>query len=229
MKRPFPQYTGYGEVKLALQAVIFDFGKVLTGPPVAAAHAELVRITGLPLDRFENLYWADRPAYDEGKMTGLEYWHNLARKAQLNLSEATLEELNQWDARMWAGENLAMLAWQLQLKERGLRTAILSNMGDAVYEHIARELDWLNRFDLLVWSYQLRTAKPDPAIYRYALDRLGLRGEETLFLDDKPENTQAAAALGIQTIVYSSMAKLREELIARKLDAVLPLPIVSVP
>jgi len=37
-------------------------------------------------------------------------------------------ELNLWDARMWTTENPAMLAWQQRLKERGLLTAILSNM-----------------------------------------------------------------------------------------------------
>jgi hypothetical protein len=36
---------------------------VLTGPQEPAAHAELLRITGLPLERFEPLYWADRHAY----------------------------------------------------------------------------------------------------------------------------------------------------------------------
>ena len=66
-----------------------------------------------------------------------------------------------------------MLAWQLALKQRGLLTAIVSNMGDSVHENMVRELDWLSRFDVLVWSYQLGMAKPDPAIYRYALERLG--------------------------------------------------------
>jgi len=45
---------------LGLRAVIFDYGMVLTGPPDPEAHAALLRITGLPLTRFESLYWADR-------------------------------------------------------------------------------------------------------------------------------------------------------------------------
>jgi len=46
---------------LALRAVIFDYGMVLTGPPDPEAHDALMCITGLPLDRFESLYWANRP------------------------------------------------------------------------------------------------------------------------------------------------------------------------
>jgi len=117
-----------------------------------------------------------------------------------------------------------MLAWQLKIKQRGLLTAIVSNMGDAVHEHMERELDWLSRFDLLVWSYQLRVAKPDPAIYRYALERLGTRPEETFFLDDKAENVDTAVAQGMKGLVFSSVEKLRTDLTASGLNRELPLP-----
>jgi putative hydrolase of the HAD superfamily len=137
---------------------------------------------------------------------------------------AMAEELNRWDVRLWTAENPAMLAWQLQLKERGLKTAILSNMGDSVLESIEREFNWIHRFDVLVWSFQLGIAKPDPAIYRHTLDELGSRPEETLFIDDKRENVEAARALGIQAIQYSTVERLRADLIATGLDAELPLP-----
>ena len=157
-------------------------------------------------------------------MTGLEFWRRLVGEAGLELSESAIAELNLWDARMWTRGDRAMLAWQIAIKQRGLLTAIVSNMGDAVHEHMERELDWLSRFDLLVWSYQLRVAKPDAAIYRYALERLGTRPEETLFLDDKAENVDTAVALGMKGLVFSTVEKLRADLIALKLDAELPLP-----
>jgi putative hydrolase of the HAD superfamily len=135
-----------------------------------------------------------------------------------------VEELNHWDARMWTTQNPDMLAWQLKLKERGFLTAILSNMGDNVLENMQREFDWLSRFDVLVWSYQLRMAKPDPAIYLHVLRELNTRPEETLFLDDKLDNILAARALGIQAIQFSSVQQLRDDLIATGLDAALPLP-----
>jgi putative hydrolase of the HAD superfamily len=197
---------------------------VLTGPQDPEAHAALLRITGLPMDRFELLYWADRHAYDEGKLTGVAFWQKFLREGGLELDAGAVEELNQLDARMWTTQNPAMLAWQLKLKQRGVRTAILSNMGDNVHENMQREFDWLPRFDVLVWSYQLRIAKPDPAIYLHVLKELGTRAEETLFLDDKLVNVEAARALGIQAIQFSSVEKLREDLIAAGLDGELPLP-----
>lgn len=197
---------------------------VLTGPPDPAAHAAIVRITGLSADRLDSLYWANRRDYDEGKLTGLEFWRKLAREAGLNLKPAELEELTELDARMWLTENPAMLAWQLALKQHGLLTAIVSNMGDTVHECMERKIDWLALFDVLVWSYQLRVAKPDAAIYRYVLEKLGTQPAETLFIDDRPVNVKAANALGIKGVAFTTVESLREELIARGLDGAVPLP-----
>ena len=209
---------------MALRAVIFDYGRVLTGPPDPAAYAELMRITGLSADRLERAYWKDRNAYDEGKLTGLGFWRQIVRDAGLKLTEREIAELNLWDVRMWTRGDPAMLAWQLAIKERGLLTAIVSNMGDTVHEHMVRELRWLSRFDVLVWSYQLGIAKPNPAIYRYALEKLGTQPAETLFIDDKAENVEAAVALGMKGIIFSDAGKLRTDLVESGMSNELPLP-----
>jgi putative hydrolase of the HAD superfamily len=216
--------SGFCEVTLALRAVIFDYGRVLTGPPDPAAYAQLLRISGLTADRLDEFYWKDRHAYDEGKVTGLGFWRNIARDEGLELDEQAIEELNEWDARMWTRGDPAMLAWQQAIKQRGLLTAIVSNMGDSVHERMVRELGWLSRFDVLVWSYRLGVAKPAPAIYLYALEQLGTRAEETLFLDDKSENVEAALAMGMQGLIFSDVENLRADLRKLSLDSELPLP-----
>lgn len=197
---------------------------VLTGQPDAAAHDAMLRITGLPHDQFESIYWADRHAYDEGKLTGLEFWRKLNHDAKLNLDAAAIDELNLWDARMWTSQDPAMIAWQQQLKQHCIRTAILSNMGDSVLANIEREFDWLPQFDVLVWSFQHKMAKPEPAIYKIALDGLGTRPEETLFIDDKLVNIEAARALGFVAIQFSNIEQLHNDLLAAGLDKDLPLP-----
>jgi putative hydrolase of the HAD superfamily len=214
-------------MSLALRAVIFDYGMVLSGPPDPEAHAALMRITGLPAEKLDPLYWADRHAFDEGKLTGEACWRDILRKAGLTLASSAIDQLVDWDARMWMTLNPAMLAWQGALKARGLLTAVLSNIGDTVQQAMERELKWLSRFDVLVWSYQLRMAKPDPAIYRYTLEKLGLQPAETLFIDDRQVNVEAAAALGIKALLFTTVDQLRADLIAQALDNELPLPTTS--
>lgn len=181
-------------------------------------------ITGLPEERFRPLFWANRHAYDEGKLTGITFWQKFLLEASLPEDQEMVEELNRWDGRLWAVQDPIMVSWQRQLKQRGLKTAILSNIGDSVLESVKREFEWIYHFDVLVWSYQLGIAKPDPAIYRHTLDQLGTRPEETLFIDDKIENVEGARALGIVSIHYDGVERLRADMITLGLEAELPLP-----
>jgi putative hydrolase of the HAD superfamily len=197
---------------------------VLSGVPRQEAHAELRRITGLSHEEFESYYWTDRLAYDRGDLTGLAFWQKLVADAELDLSVEQVEQLNAWDARMWTTANPEMLAWHTGLKERGLQTAILSNMGDSVMESILESFAWVADFDVLIWSYQHRMVKPDPEIYHLLLEKLGTAPEETLFLDDKLENIEAARRLGIQGLQFSTVDQLRQDLITSGFDAWLPLP-----
>jgi putative hydrolase of the HAD superfamily len=209
---------------LGLRAVVFDYGMVLTGPPAPESIEAMLRITGLDLERLNALYWANRHAYDEGKLTGLEFWQRLAREAGLKLTPAQIAELNDWDARMWTTENPAMLAWQDAVRQRGFRTAILSNMGDHVHARMVEQFQWLDRFDVLVWSYLLRLTKPDEAIYRHVLKELDVEPGEALFIDDKLPNIEAARALGMKAHQFTTARQLREDLIVQGLDMELPLP-----
>jgi putative hydrolase of the HAD superfamily len=209
---------------LALRAVVFDYGMVLTGQPDQSAHDAMVRLTGLPAEQFETLYWADRHAYDEGKLDGLTFWQKFSRDSGLNLTSAQIDQINRYDARMWTTQNPAMLAWHRQLKQAGLRTAILSNMGDTVHASIEREFPWIHDFDVLIWSYEHGIAKPAPEIYRLALSKLGTLPEETLFIDDKHINVEAARSLGMKAIEFTTLERLRDELIASGYDRELPFP-----
>jgi putative hydrolase of the HAD superfamily len=197
---------------------------VLSGAPLPEAHDELRRITGLPHEEFERYYWVDRHAYDRGDLTGIGFWQKFVQDANLQLSPEQINELNLWDARLWTTVNPDMLVWHKLLKEHGFTSGILSNMGDSVLESIRTNFNWINDFDVLIWSYQHNMAKPQPEIYHLLLEQLGTAPEETLFLDDKLENIEAARHLGIQALQFSTVAQLRQDLISSRLDAVLPLP-----
>lgn len=209
---------------MSIRAVVFDYGMVLSGPPDNRERAELMRITGLREDVFEPLYWKDRHAYDRGDCTGLEFWRKFALDAGLTVDEATLHTLNQCDARMWTTENPGMVRWQQRLRSAGFTTAILSNMGDSALESIERSLAWVKDFDVHIWSFQHRCAKPEPEIYALLLQRLGTAPEETLFLDDRRVNVEAARKVGIRAIEFSAIAQLRQDMISLRLDEELALP-----
>ncbi len=61
-------------------------------------------------------------------------------------------------------------------------------------------------------SGYVRLRKPDPAIYRLALEVLQVPAAEVVFIDDRAKNAEAARALGMRAIVYTGSAALRAEL-----------------
>lgn len=86
---------------------------------------------------------------------------------------------------------------------------LLSNTNPIMWDgKIKREfrkegLEREDYFDGMVTSFEARSMKPDAEIFRYAINKLGIKPEETLFLDDSQANLDAAAALGFQTALVA--------------------------
>ena len=72
--------------------------------------------------------------------------------------------------------------------------------------------DMFDRFRDIVVSGDEKMMKPDPAIYRLALDRFGVKAEDAVFVDDNADNVAAAAALGFHAIQFVDEPVLRTEL-----------------
>ena len=206
------------------RAVIFDFGRVLSMQPDVDSHTALVETAGVPDEVFEQHYWAHRHAYDAGTLNGRTYWQNVAKGAGFELTSERLAAFHYHDSLMWANLNDTMLDWAFALQRAGIKTAILSNMGDVNLAYMRENFDWLAGFTHLTWSCELLTAKPDPAIYTHTLEKLGVSAHEAIFVDDIPANIAAARALGIDGIQFTSVEQLRRDLEARGLAGKLPLP-----
>ncbi len=69
-----------------------------------------------------------------------------------------------------------------------------------------------NYIDVALSSCYVGLRKPEPTIYRRALDILGRPAERVLFVDDRKENAAAAANAGMKTIRFEGAAQLRREL-----------------
>ena len=102
------------------------------------------------------------------------------------------------------------------LRERGVPLYALSNWWAETFPIARARFDFLGWFDGIVISGELGVAKPDPRIFAHLLETYRLRADATVFVDDLPVNVAAAAAAGMQTILFTDPAALREQL--RQLD-----------
>lgn len=197
--------TAFANTRLRapVKLVLFDFGLVLTAPPAAATWELMQSVSGLSQAALQSAYWAPRLLYDRGTCTGAVYWRHVAEQAGTQFTSTQIADLLRIDVLLWSQVNPPMLDWAKRLQAAGTRTAVLSNLGDAITQGVLRELPWLADFDALIWSHTLQLAKPEPAIYVHAAERLQLPSENILFIDDREDNVAAALAQGMQVIRYS--------------------------
>ncbi len=87
--------------------------------------------------------------------------------------------------------------------------AITNFSGEFFADFRAREAWMFDRFRDIVVSGDEKMVKPDPAIFRLALDRFGLAAAEAYFVDDNPANVAAAQALGIRSHLFRDAGTLR--------------------
>ncbi len=182
------------------KAVIFDYGHVLCDPQPTGDAEAMATLLQSDLHSFQESYWRDRLAYDEAALDPASYWNAVAHRV---LPPKDIEQLIHIDSRSWTHPNPVMPGWARQLRQAGLKTAILSNMPVTVRDAVER-CDWLPEFDSRTYSCDLRITKPAPEIYRHCLAKLGIAPAETLFLDDRAENIRAAEALGMHGIVFTT-------------------------
>ncbi len=183
----------------SLRAVVFDYGRVLSLPPSDADWAAFAAATDLPLSALMQRYWQFRDAYDRKETTAPQYW---AQVVGHELAENEVTELVAMDDAQWTRVNPEMLSLTRELKECGLKIAILSNMQVDMLRVMRAKFDWLDEFDVQMYSCEVGLVKPDREVYLECLRRLDVRPKEALFLDDKQKNTAGAEAVGMHTLLF---------------------------
>jgi len=87
-----------------------------------------------------------------------------------------------------------------KLKDKNYECYVLSNWSAETFLGMTDDYPFLKLFDGLLISGEDKLIKPDHAIYQLARDRFNLNPEETVFIDDKLENIQAAQEMNFKTI-----------------------------
>ena len=87
-----------------------------------------------------------------------------------------------------------------KLKDKNYKCYVLSNWSAETFAGMTDDYPFLKLFDGLLISGEDKLMKPDSAIYELAKNRFNLNPEETIFIDDKRENIEAAKGLDFKTI-----------------------------
>jgi putative hydrolase of the HAD superfamily len=195
-----------GEISL----VLFDLGGVVCKFLPERRLEQLSLASGKPATQIQGLLWDSgfSRSCDRGELSGAEMHQRVG-------------ELLEWTAeyaefrRAWASAfepDSSVLALVHALR-RQRRTGLLTDNPPVIKEALQHELRQVgSEFDFLGFSCELRSVKPEPAVFRAALVRAQSRPEKALFIDDARANVDAARALGIASLLFTSAEALASDL-----------------
>jgi epoxide hydrolase-like predicted phosphatase len=198
----------------AIDAVLFDFGGVLTGPVKDSIAAWLVADSIDPASFTATLRaWLSRDAADgtpihrleTGALSAEEFEPILA--AELRTTDGSTLQPAGILRRLFAGirPDEEMFALAEDLRRCGVRVGLLSNSWGNDYPR--ERLDAL--CDDVVISAEVGLRKPQESIYRLATERLGVSADRTLFVDDAEPNILGARAAGLHGVLHRDAATTR--------------------
>jgi putative hydrolase of the HAD superfamily len=199
----------------AIEAVIFDYGGVLSTTPFAGI-AEYERKMGYPEKSLAQLLFGrgaspqgpteDIPDHDwhlleTGRLTLDEFHERLVERSEAALGRPLdLGDYAQFLRELGVGVHWMMVHRVRELRSEGYRTAILTNNVKEWGRYWKSSIP-VDLFDLIVDSCDVGLRKPDPAIYRLTCERLGVAPEAAIFLDDTRRHVESARQVGLHAIL----------------------------
>jgi putative hydrolase of the HAD superfamily len=182
-----------------IKAVIFDWGGVVAPDSDGGWMGAFARLTGLEGDELKSVWSYAYKGLSTGAINFDVFWQRVYEKT----GKVYPDNKNSiWKDGLVREPWPAVIEYAESLRSKGIRTAVLSNS----IEYI-ESMPWFpsayEGFEPIIFSHQVGLAKPDLSIYELMLQKLGLRGDECIFIDDIDKNLPPAGQLGMKTILSS--------------------------
>jgi putative hydrolase of the HAD superfamily len=186
---------------MSIRAVYFDLGGVIVRTEDKGPRTELGKSLGLDYDEIDRVVFGSESAQQAslGVISHEQHWRNVV--CALKLPES---EIPRFSEAFFAGDRTdpALVDFLRSLRPT-LKVGLISNAFSDLREWIIdQKLD--DVFDDMTISAEVGVAKPDARIYRQALEKLNIRPEESVFVDDMPVNIEAAKALGMHGVAFKT-------------------------
>jgi epoxide hydrolase-like predicted phosphatase len=193
---------------MTIRAVIFDFGGVIVRTEDASGRLRWAARLGVAPEVLYHAVFDSEAASQAtvGAVSAEAAWASVAKTFALD--DPSLAQLR---ADFFAGDRCddTLVAFLRSLRP-AYKTGILSNAWSDGRQIIAGRFELTDVADDLVISAEVRLAKPDARIFELAIARLGVRPEETIFVDDFVRNIDGARKFGMQSVHFHN----REQAIA---------------
>jgi glucose-1-phosphatase len=196
---------------VSIRAVVFDLGGVLVRTEDGAGRERLARQFGKTHQELETLVFSSDSGQraQSGELSETQHWQNVADALHL-----TPPALRNFQREFWCGDRLddQLVEFIRRLRPQ-YKTGLLSNNYPVLRRLLREKWHIEDAFDSIVISAEVGLLKPDPRIYRLALDQLGVAAGEAVFVDDFIHNLAGAEAVGMQTVHFKNPTQAQVDLL----------------
>jgi glucose-1-phosphatase len=192
------------------RAIIFDIGRVLIRVDISRAMDGLASGLSLtPQDVWSAIEgdprWLD---WQEGRISPRDWHLHLTKRLGASLTFEQFSEV--WNRAL--DPNPIHSESFLENLSKNYRLALLSNTDPIHMSQEEARFPFFRFFPIRIYSYRVGASKPDPLIYRQALQACKVRAEEAVYIDDVAAYAEAAHRLGMTGIVFQSPEQLQSDL-----------------
>ena len=198
--------------KTRIRALVLDYGGVISNPQNSDNVNNMLQILSQDHNDFRSVYRSKRENYDNGQLSGEEYWHSILQHYGLEQNDSKVTKLIQEDIKSWTQIDDSMIQFIKESREKLYKLAIISNMTRDCLVYMKKHFQWLEFFDELIFSCEFGMNKPDASIYEACSSRIKLPPQDCLFVDDLVENLDGAIESGMNVIHFKSFLQFRQEL-----------------
>jgi len=193
---------------MKIQAVVFDFGGVMTTARAPDRIRPAVAALGLSWDAVERGFAKYRNFMDADAISMEEMYAHIFADSGVEASPEAVAEIIKQDMSSFLYRNERTLAWMKSLKARGFKIGILTNMfsgfAPLFREHFA---DYVALADAMVISGEAKMHKPQKRIYELLRGRIALPAGALCFIDDVEANCEGARGDGWRAIRFEDNAQ----------------------
>ncbi|MGE5608933.1 MAG: HAD family hydrolase [Bacillota bacterium] len=192
----------------SINTVIFDWGAVLIDDPAPLLLSMFCRTLGVSADAFRTAMKRHAEPFQKGNCSESVFWQAMC--ADLGVPTPSLPSL--WGSVFREVYLPKKDMWHLarSLKRHGYKIGLLSNTELPAVEFFHTTQPHI--FDAMVFSCCEHCRKPEPAIYRLALERLQSQPSQTVFIDDNLDYLRGAQSVGLHTLHFQTPQILSRDL-----------------
>ncbi len=207
---------------MEIKNIIFDFGGVILDIDPQLTVDEFVKLGFANFDKLVLPSFSEEiiGKFERGILTPELFREKLKAYLELDVTDQEIDEA--WNSLLYdiPSERIEVI----EKVKNNYGIYLLSNSNEIHYDLFVRDLqlrfgyrEFDELFDKAYFSFDLHMMKPNPEVYEFVLNQHGLVPEETLFIDDKSENIDAAKKLGLKTYQLSKPERIRDIFVNGKL------------